>query len=54
MKKLIEGEKARFKTTCGVEIEGTVVKVRPNGYVVKGDTITSNQHKDGLFRFTFT
>jgi hypothetical protein len=48
------GDKGKFLTSCGIEIDGTVVEVLDSGYVVRGDTIQSNQHEDGLFRFTFT
>lgn len=51
--KLAIGDQGCFRTSCGQEIHGTVVEVKTDGYVVKGD-IRSNLHEDGLFRFTFT
>jgi hypothetical protein len=47
------GEKGTFRSSCGLDITGTIVEISESGYVVKGDDIQSNQHEDGLFRFTF-
>lgn len=48
------GEHGTFRTSCGQVITGIVVEVNDRGYVVRGDEISSNQHEDGLFRFTLT
>ena len=45
------GDKNTFKSYCGIEITGEVIEITSDGYLVKGN-ISSNQHTDGLFRFT--
>jgi hypothetical protein len=50
---LKKGDTAKFTASCGREIEGVVEEITPTGFLVRGLTEKSNQHEDGMFRFTF-